>query len=138
MKTGLILISIAMIIFFVLSLVSRLKKGPLDFEITDLSDFHLKQWFWNDTGQLIYRIALVLSFCLFAAGMIVFSLNCFPEWGMTWDKVWIRLLVALIGGIVVGYMLGIIANAIAFGLLLVGIVVGYVPSAIFDFLRGRN
>lgn len=139
MKTGLILIGIAMIIFFVLSLTSRLhKKDAIEFEITDLSDFHLKQWFWNDTGQLIYRIALVLSFCLFAAGMIVFSLNCFPEWGMTWDKVWIRLLVAFIGGIVAGYILSIIANALAFGLLLIGILVIYVPSAMFDWLSGRN
>lgn len=139
MKTGLILIGIAFIIFAVLSLISRLHQDePLEFEIDDLTDFHLKQWFWNDIGQLIYRIALVLSFCLFAAGVVVFFLNCFPEWGMTWDKVCMRLFAAFIGGIVAGYILNIIANAIAFGVPLIGILIVCAPLALFDWLKGRN
>lgn len=139
MKTGLILIGSSWIIFVVLSLISRLhQKDPLEFEIDNLTDFHLKQWFWSDIGQTIYRIALVLSFGLFVAGVIVFSLNCFPEWGMTWDKVFIRLFAAFIGGVITGYILNMIANAVAFGLPLIGILIIYAPLALFDFLRGRD
>lgn len=139
MKTGLILIGSAFIIFVVLSLISRLhQEEPMEFEIDDLTDFHLKQWFWNDTGQLIYRIALVLSFGLFAAGVVVFSLNCFPEWGMTWYMVFMRLFAAFFGVIVAGYVLSIIANAFAFGLPLIGILIVCAPLAFFDWLRSIN
>lgn len=135
MKTGIILIGIALIIFIVLSLISRLQKQDIwAFEITDLIDFHIGEWFYKNTEQLIYRIALLSSFCLFAAGMIVFSLNYFPEWGMDWYRVIMRLMISCSGGIVVGYILCMIANAVAFGL----VFVGNVPSVVFDWLRGQD
>ena len=142
MITGIILMAAAWIIFTILSFISLFfrhgKRDWYEFEIDDLSDLHVDQWFWNDIGQFIYRTALVVSFVLFAIGVIIFSLNCCPEWGMSWVKVLLRLIAAFFGYIIVGRILSILGNAIAITIPLIGMIIVISPMMLVSWWRGRN
>ena len=139
MKTGLILISSAFALFLLLSFINIFrKKDWFEFEFDYLSDMHTSVWFWSDFKQFLFRATLAVSFCLYVAGVIVFSLNCFPEWGMTWDKVFIRLFAAFIGGYIGGYILVVIANILAYGIPIMIVTLLYLIWKPIDWLRGRN
>ena len=141
MITGLIMIGIAWIIFIILSeicLFTNHKKEWIEFELDDISDLHIGKRFWNDTVQFIFRTVLAISFCLFAAGIVVFSLNCFPEWGLTWDKVFLRLFAAFFGGIIAGWILKVLGNIIAVAIPFTGLTIWYLIAMPIEWLRGRE
>lgn len=139
MKTGLILIGSAFVLFFVLSFINIIRrKDWFEFEPDYLSSLHTSVWFWGELKQFLFRTALALSFCLYAAGVIVFALNCFPEWGMTWDKVCIRLFAAFIGGYIGGYILVVVANILSYGIPIIGITILYLIWKPIDWLRGGD
>ena len=139
MKTGLILISISFVLFVVLSFISRgRKKDTLDFEIDDLSDLHTSVWFSSDAKQFIFRITLAISFCLYGVGVIVFALNCFPEFGFSWEIVILRLFAAFFGCIIAGKILIAIANGLAFGIPVMVITILYLLWKPIDWLLGRD
>lgn len=139
MKTGLILISISFVLFVVLSFISRgRKKDPLDFEVDDFSDLHISVWFSSDVKQFIFRITLAISFCLYTIGVIVFALNCFPEFGLSWEIVILRLFAAFFGGFIAGKILVAIANGLAFGIPITVITVLYLLWKPIDWLLGRD
>ena len=141
MKTGLILIGAALVIFIVLSFISRFtnhKKDLFEFELDDLGDLHWDQEFWNDSLQFAYRLANCVCIALFAAGVIVLSLNCFPEHGMSWEIVLLRLLAAFFAFIVAGWILVRVSNAIACGIPVLAIVLYITPLMLWEHLRGRD
>ena len=140
MKVGLILIVVAWVIFVILGFIGRFasdgwrRKDVFDFEIGDLLDYHLDYWFWNDTKEMIYRAALALSFCLYAAGVIVFTLNlgCLADF-----YVIMKLFVAFFGGVIAGWILIGLANFIVIGVPMLGISIAILPLMFWDWLRGK-
>ena len=141
MEVGLILIAVAWGIFVILSLIGRLcrdgrsRRDVFDFEIDDFTDYHVKDWFWSISKQFAYRTALVLSFCLYAVGVVVFvfSLNCLPaDFGVV-----MRLFIAFFGGIVTGWILTVLANFFAMVIPIIVITIGLLPLMFFDWLRDK-
>ena len=141
MKVGIIFIAVAWGIFFILSLIGRLcrdgrtRRELFDFEIDDLTDYHVKDWFWSKSKQFAYRTALAVSFCLYAVGVIVlvFSLNCLPD-----DFVVVaKLCIAFFGGIIAGWFLMVSANFFAMIIPVIIIAIALLPMMFFDWLRDR-
>ena len=140
MVTGIILIVVAWVIFVILGFIGRFasdgrhRKDVFDFEIGDLLDDHLTYWFWDDAKQIAYRAALALSFCLYAAGVIVFTLNlgCLADF-----YVIVKLLVAFLGGVIAGWILIGLANIIVIGVPMLGIAIAMLPLMFLDWLRGK-
>ena len=142
MITGLFFIIVSWVIYLVLGFIGRFasdgqrRRDALDFKIDDLLDHHHSNyWFFDETKEMVYRAFLLLSFCLYVVGVIVFvfNLNCFPV-----DfNVIMKLFVAFLGGCAAGWTLIVLANLIVSGIPILGIIITVFPLMLWDWLHGR-